>query len=486
MRLLRIIGLFLVAALVASPLAAGEHTPNTANAQEEIKYIPENPYGVNVFLQKEVEPWKVEQTLRLAAAANIQWIKQEFPWNEIEFKKDYFTDDKWQISSWEKYDRIVDLASAYGLRVVARIDRPPDWAKSSSTDSPLKDNADLADFANALLERYKGRITYVQIWNEPNLADEWLPGHAVDPAQYATMLKEVYPAIKKAYPNAVVLTAPMAMTLEGPESRGNMNELDYWTGMYEAGAQGNFDIASANGYGLDEPPDAPPDPKKLNFRRAELLHDIMVKNGDTDVPVWFSEYGWNASPESLPESERNMWRHVSLEQQAEWTVEGIDYARQHWPWAGVISIWYLRQVGDIPADKAEYYFQLIDPEFVPQPVYNSVKVAASNYPGPASKAFPTPANPPPTSEVPPTVTAPAAEASPTAQEATLTPEASTPTPAQTATEAIPSGTGTPQAAPGSNQTPSSGDSALIMYVIGGVLVLGGLTGLVFYFLRVRT
>lgn len=471
--------------LLVVPLAAGANTAGTAAAQSKIKYTPENPFGVNVFLQKEVEPWKIEQTLRMAAAANIQWIKQEFPWNEIEFKKNYFTDDKWQKSSWEKYDRIVDLATAYGLRVIARIDRPPDWAQSSGTTSPLKDNTDMADFANALLERYKGRITYVQIWNEPNLAAEWIPGHAVDPSQYATMLKEVYPAVKKAHPNAVILTAPMAMTLEGPESRGNMNELDYWTGMYEAGVQGNFDIASANGYGLDEPPEAAPDPKKLNFRRVELLHDIMVKNGDADVPVWFSEYGWNASPESLPESERNLWRHVTPEQQAQWTVAGIDYARQHWPWAGVISIWYLRQVGDIPADKAEYYFQMVDPAFIPQPVYNSVKVAASNFPGPASKALPTPANPPPTAEVSPTTSPPTAAASPTASEATPTEELGTPTPAVETTQVVPAETGTPASTPGSTQTPSSGDSALIMYVAGGVLVLGGLAGLAFYFLRVR-
>jgi polysaccharide biosynthesis protein PslG len=459
-------------------------TAQTTPQAGSIKYIPDNPYGVNVFLQKEVEPWKVEQTIRMAAAANIQWIKQEFPWDEIEFKKGYFFDDKWQKSSWEKYDQIVNLATEYGLRVIARIDHPPAWAKSSGGKSPLNSNKDLSNFANALLDRYKGQVNYVQIWNEPNLAAEWIPGQAVDPAQYAAMLKAVYPAIKNSHPNAVVLSAPMAMTLEGPESRGNMNELDYWTGMYDAGVQGNFDIASANGYGLDQPPDAPPDPKVLNFRRVELLHDIMVKNGDDKVPVWFSEYGWNASPDTLPQSERDLWRHVTPQQQAEWTVAGVDYAREHWQWAGVISIWYLRQVGDIPPDKAEYYFQMIDPAFVPQPVYNSVKVDASNYPGPASKALPTITNPGPSpTAAPEQPTATAVTVASTPSEAAAA--TSQPTPSAVATVTQPTVTATSVPGTPSGASSSTGNSSFIMYLAGGLLVAGGLAGLAVYFARGR-
>ena len=238
---------------------------------------------------------------------------------------------------------------------------------------------------------------------------------------YATMMKRVYPKVKEVHPNAVIISAPMAMTLEGPELRGNMNELDYWAGLYAAGIKGNFDVASANGYGLDQPPQDPPSKDKINFRRVELIRDVMVKNGDENRPIWFNEYGWNASPETLSDEQKNYWRHVTPQQQASWTIEGIDYARTNWPWAGVVAIWYFRQVGDITPDKAEYYFQMVDPEFVPQPVHDAVKVNASNYPGPAVKELPTPVNqqPTPTPETnpPPGETPPA---SPTAA-AQLTP-----------------------------------------------------------------
>jgi hypothetical protein len=466
---------------------------STRTSAQVVSQVPANPYGVNVFLHKEVEEWKIDRTLAMIAEANIPWVKQEFPWQEIEFEKGYFYDDKWQKSSWEKFDRIVDLADKHKLTIVARIDHEPGWAKGAAGgDGPLKDNKDLADFINAFLGHYKGRIKYVQVWNEPNLAAEWVPGEAVDPARYAEMMKVVYPAVKAAHPDAVILSAPMAITLEGPELRGNMNELDYWADLYRVGIKGYFDIASANAYGLDQPPEAAPGPRLLNFRRVELLREIMVGNGDGDTPIWFNEYAWNASPETLSEEERNYWRHVTPQEQAEYTVAGIEYARKNWPWAGVTFIWYFRQVGDVPPEKAEYYFAMVNPDFAPQPVYNAVKAAAARYAG--QPTAPTPTRPQPTATPPPAQPSPTTGAapSPTAQAAatqTSTPPAITPT-ASVTTSPSPQASPTPgaTATPVATPTPVAGASGpnILLYVLGGVLILAGIAGLGYYFMKGRT
>ena len=118
----------------------------------------------------------------------------------------------------------------------------------------------------------------------------------------------------------------------------------------------------------------------------------MVSNGDTNKAVWFNEYGWNASPTTLSQEEQLHWRRVDPDAQAQWTAEGIQYALDHWPWSGVFFIWYFRQVGDIPQDKAEYYFRLVDPDFALQPVYKAVRRAAGrSTAGPAPLARPRPA-----------------------------------------------------------------------------------------------
>ncbi len=366
--------------------ACAQATPQPTPRPTAIPHTDVNPYGTNTFFHKEVEEWKIEKTMQMIRDAGITWIKQQFPWEEIEFRKGFFYDTNWQKSSWEKFDRIVSLAEKYGLKIVARLDRAPAWARPprSNPGAPPQNLQDYADFVEAFLKHYRGRIQYIQIWNEPNLHDEWLEGTPVNPARYVEMLKLAYGRAKAVDPNVVVLSAPMAMTLDNPPDRRNLNELIYIDEMYQAGAKDYFDIMSANGYGLEYPPDAPADPNVLNFQRVTLIRKIMEKYGDTNKAIWFNEYGWNASPPTMPQ-EKLIWRRVTPEQQAQWTVQGIEMARQQWPWAGVFFIWYFRQVGDIPPDSSEYYFAMVDPDFTPRPVYYAVKEAAAKYATNSSK-----------------------------------------------------------------------------------------------------
>ena len=497
--------------LAASVYLALPHSAEAAPASA----IPDtelNPYGVNTFFSKEVEDWKKERTMQLIQQAGISWIKQQFEWDQIEFKKGYFYDDKFKKSAWQKYDQIVDLAAKYNIKVVARLDRAPEWSRpaNSNAGAPPKNYQDFADFVGEFVKHYKGKISYLQIWNEPNLHDEWLEGTPVDPKKYTDMLKLAYQSAKKADPNIKVMSAPLAMNIEDFPERRNLSELIFLDEMYKAGAKDYIDILPANGYGLEFAPDAKPDPKVLNFRRVELLHDIMVKYGDTNKAVWFNEYGWNASPADFPK-EKLIWRRVTEQQQADYTVQGIKYARDNWPWAGVVFIWYFRQVGDIPKDRSDYFFQMITPDFEPKPIYNTVKKSAFDYL--AQKGLPTPApvtlatapgsstvggavvaatpttgtNPgiapaatvfptaPGTSPLPATETASAAPTA-TALPATATPLPATPTVAKTAVAATP----TVGASSGLSSSSDSGSGALIPIIIGAIVILGAGGGLAYY------
>jgi hypothetical protein len=164
------------------------------------------------------------------------------------------------------------------------------------------------------------------------------------------------------------------MQTEDDPNRLYVSELTFLEEMYQAGAAPYFDIMSANAYGINAPPDEPPDPSRYNFRRVELLRLVMETYGDADKAVWFNEYGWNAAPAGLPAP----WGRVTDQQQAQWTVDGIAYAQAHWPWAGVVSIWYFRQGGEISSDSAEYYFRIVNVDFTPLPVYHAVQKAATD------------------------------------------------------------------------------------------------------------
>jgi hypothetical protein len=336
---------------------------------DPISYTDVNPYGANFFLDREVEYWKQERTLNMAEAAGIAWIKQQFSWEEIEPRRKGEYD-------WAKYDRIVELAEQYGMQIIARLDRPPDWSRQDNRfkTRPPDNLVDYGDFVFDFVRRYSGRVGHVQIWNEPNLTAEW-GFQRVDAAAYARLLEVAYHRAKEADPEVVVLSAPLAITLEDASMRGNHNDLVFLEQMYEAGAGEHFDILSANAFGLDRPPEDPPDPNVLNMRRVELQREIMERYGDIQKPIWINEYGWNSAPASFPE-EILTWERVTESQQADYTVRGIAWARQHWPWLGVVNIWYFRQVGDISPEQPAYYFALVDPEFNPRLVYKALRQAS--------------------------------------------------------------------------------------------------------------
>lgn len=329
-----------------------------------------NPYGANFFLDWEVEPWKVEKTLQMAREAGLGWASVHFAWEGLEPKKGHFWDDRLNKSTWDKYDFIVQTAQKYGLKVIARLDRPPAWTRGDNTrpEAPPDDFNDYGDFVEAVASHYKGLVGYYQIWNEPNIFPEW-GNQPVDPAGYVMLLKLAYQHIKKADANATVLSAPLAQTTE--QGVSNLNELDFLEAMYRAGAKDSFDILFANGYGFDSPPEAPPDPQNLNFARVLLLRHVMERNGDAGKAVWFHEFGWNASPETMSQ-DKLLWRRVTEQQQADYTVRAIRLAREEWPWAGVFDIWYFRQDGHIPPDRSEYYFRMVDPGFTPRPIYSAL------------------------------------------------------------------------------------------------------------------
>lgn len=357
----------------------------TTTPSRRIPHTDVVPYGANFFLAREVEPWKIEKTLDMAAEAGIVWVKQQFPWEDIEPRRkgEYLVPGTTR-SSWEKYDHIVEACEAHNMRIVARLDRPPNWTRRDNTyaERPPDDLADYGDFVYAFVERYEGRISYIQIWNEPNIFPEW-GNQAVDPAGYVELLRVAYRRAKEANPSIIVLDAPLAITLgqSHPHSGQwiSMSDLQYLEKMYQAGAADCFDIHSANAFGMSHPPEDPPDAKVLNFQRVVLQREIMVKYGDRDKPVWFNEYGWNAAPEDFA-AEHLVWGRVSEAQQAEYTLRGIQFAREQWPWAGAFMLWYFRQVGNVPPNRADYYFCLVDPDFTPRPIYWSIQDVASRAP----------------------------------------------------------------------------------------------------------
>ena len=232
-----------------------------------VQYAGLNPYGVNTFLQNEVEPAKREKAMQMIAEAGITWLRQEFPWQDIEIHAKNDFEDRRQPpykSAWEKYDQIVDLADKYNLNLMVRLSTPPSWSRALTdtvgTFAPPDNLRDYGDFVEAVAWRYKGRIAAYQIWNEPNIYPEW-GEYPVSAEAYTALLKEGYTRVKAADPDAIVVMGALAATIEldrqrrydangQPTSPGGLSDALFLQQMYNAGAAPYFDVLAMQGYGL--------------------------------------------------------------------------------------------------------------------------------------------------------------------------------------------------------------------------------------------
>lgn len=331
-----------------------------------------NPLGVNTFLEQDVTVEARRRSLEMVREAGFGWVRQQFPWSSIEpVSKGVFIDRVIFVDTWAVYDSIVDLAEANNVKVIARLDTSPPWARPGNDwpYTPPDRLEDYGDFVELVARRYRGRVKHYQIWNEPNLAIEW-GRHPVDPAAYVRLLQVGYERVKKVDPEAIVLAASLSPTIE--ESERALNELLYLQRMYEAGAARLFDVMSVQAYGLRHgPDDRRLELGDVNFSRPTLVRELMVKNGDGAKPIWASEVGWNSQPESV-KAEPTFGR-VSEELQARYTVRALERARSEWPWMGVMNLWFFRRPHQDEWEQPFFYFRLVDPDFTPRPVWRAVR-----------------------------------------------------------------------------------------------------------------
>ena len=199
----------------AQPAATDTEPPATATIEPTTAAVPtmkpigqpvvtSPDYAVQVFLWGSPH---VDRDLDLAKRAGFRWVKQSFEWRYIE------PHEKGKLG-WGEPDRLVEAINSRQLKLIARVDNQPVWARSDDLFpgiGPPDNLQDFADFLSALATRYRGKIHAYQIWNEPNLAREWA-NQPPDPKAYVEMLAIAYQAIKAADPSALVVTAGLAPT----------------------------------------------------------------------------------------------------------------------------------------------------------------------------------------------------------------------------------------------------------------------------------
>jgi len=283
-------------------------------------------YGVNIDLTR-YPAADLPATLTQLQANGLTWLRQPVRWADIEPQPGQF--------DWRTLDRaLAAVAHQPGpkFNLIAVLRDAPGWARASDSylTAPPQNLSDFGRFARELAARYGDTLDFYQIWDEPNLSSGW-GRRFVEPEAYANLLREGALNIRAADPTAVIVLAALAPTLES--SPLNLAETEFLERLYRARAERWFEVAAVQPYGFGRAPTDPARAASLNFRRAELVRQVMLAHGAADTPVWGTAFGWAALPANRPGSNLPE-ESVPPDVAAQYTAAAVTLARQNWPWLG--------------------------------------------------------------------------------------------------------------------------------------------------------
>lgn len=326
--------------------------------------FPSLTYGVHTFLWW--DEGDVGVHLDLARLMSFSHVKQTFAWRDIEPKPGLW--------DWEQADRILGEIERRGLQLIIRLGQAPAWARAPDAqlapDAPPVDLANFSAYCAAIAERYQGRVSAYQIWNEPNLSREW-GDKRPDAAGYVGLLAACSGAIRAVDPSVVLISAGLAPT--GNNDNAALPDDVYFDRMYREGFQRYIDVVGVHAPGYAAPEIGPDDDEAkqrwFTFRRVEDLRKIMLAYGDETRQMAIMEFGYTTDAVNPDYS----WFSVSEQEQAAYLERAYEYAIANWrPWIGLMVLIYLPDPSWQPAQE-EYWWSIIEPDGSgPRPAFITV------------------------------------------------------------------------------------------------------------------
>jgi Cellulase (glycosyl hydrolase family 5) len=222
---------------------------------------------------------RVNQEIEWARSLDAHVIRVEIPWSTLEPAQGQIDPQALAFT-----DNLVDRAAAAGIKVVALAMWTPCWASSAPASLLSKCRASTSSKAQAwtpvnpaaygsfvafLAARYGSKLAAIEVWNEPDQANEDYLAGPEKAKHYAEILRAAYPAIKQADPTMTVLGGSLV------GSNGA-----FLRALYAAGIKGYYDGLSVHFY-------------NLALASLRYLHEVQLANGDTK-PLWLNEFGWSS------------------------------------------------------------------------------------------------------------------------------------------------------------------------------------------------
>lgn len=335
--------------------------------------VQEFAYGFNVAWRGDEQGDAFNrQTAELVQEAGFGWVRIQVEWKALEP----------QPGQWDfrPLDRVVSAYTPLGIKILATIVEPPEWARDPSGQELLSDYGTFEQAMRRLARRYRDEIQAWEIWNEQNLSYAY--GGQVKIEPYCRLLQAGYEGVKKADPNILVVFGGLTPT--GVNDPGiaidDVKYLEEFYALDGGRCTQYFDVLGVHANATHNPPDTmwPDNPGPgpgwqdhpgFYFRRAEQLRAVMEKHGDTR-PVWITEFGWTTAN---PAPGYEYGANVSEEEQAQYLVRAFEIARTRWPWVTGMFVWNLNFSTIVGPEDEKGPWSVLNPDWSPRPAYEALK-----------------------------------------------------------------------------------------------------------------
>lgn len=280
----------LYAGILYSAVSAQDMEQNMGNPFGVLEFLPWNHSWNNY---KYPDDASLEKAVVLMKEAGVGFVRMDFLWGEIEPQEGIF--------EFEKYDRIVELLIKHNINILGLLNYSADWASSSGQwNYPPKDNQLFVDYAVRVAKRYKGKIKYWEVWNEPDSSTYWATQDRLK--SYCGLLIDTYIAIKQIGPEIKVLNGGFANGIM------SVNQL------YDNGVKDYFDILNIHIFV------SPLNPNAVEILKAHTraAYKIMQRKGDADKKIWVTEIGCPGVKRGIKTANWWLQRNPSEAQQAKW------------------------------------------------------------------------------------------------------------------------------------------------------------------------
>ena len=220
--------------------------------------LPDSPFGMGIYLGQRWAADQMEKPAQIAQSIGVKWMRDEFNWGHVEPRK-----DEWHF---ERFDASVDMATRHGISIFGLLCYWSPWAKPHTPEGIQ----DYCHYVKTIVNRYKDRVHYWEIWNEPNI---FFWTGTIE--QYAELMKAGYDAIKEADPNATVIGCCTAGT-----------DLGFIEKVFQFGGFDKMDILSIHPYRY------PPTPEETDLIAELRKADALVRKYGKPKEIWMTEIGW--------------------------------------------------------------------------------------------------------------------------------------------------------------------------------------------------